>query len=107
MHGLNMEMIINKIEDALRASKHRFSVAVLCSRQLGESLKNELSKKVDAKFFLPDSEAEKHVLKRILNEKNCEMILYTDYYEPTVYEIMNDGSTLVHETLKLEEYILE
>lgn len=102
MKEINIEEIVKRIEEAERASRDGFPIALLCGEAVSGMLASRLSQKTDAEIVILDPAAEKHSLKRKLNEIGSEMILFTEEFEPMVYEIMNDGSTLLHETLNVE-----
>lgn len=106
MNSFLTEDIVEKIEASLFASKDGFSVALLCEKDFSGMLCGKLSERLEVPVILLGPAAEKHKLKRKLNESGCEMILYSAAFEPVVYEIFNDGTTLLRDSLRLEDYMV-
>lgn len=97
--------IREKTEKLLEHSKNVYPPAILCDLSFGQEVCEELeqSKELQFKPILLNPTAEKHQLKRKLNENGCGLILYTKEFEPMIYEIFNDGTTLLEEALLIEE----
>lgn len=106
MSSFLMEDIVEKIEESLSASKDGFSVALLCEKDFSGMLCGNLSERLEVPVILLEPALEKHKLRRKLNESGCEMILYSSAFEPMIYEIFNDGTTLLQDSLRLEDYMV-
>lgn len=85
--------MFEKIEAALAASKYGFSVALLCNEAYLPALRQSFAERRNIPFVVLDGKAGKHILKRELNLRECEFIVYTREFEPVIYEIFNDGTT--------------
>ena len=104
MEKFGTEELFKRIEETLSSSKNVFSIALLCDSPVREQLQQLLIEKFSVSLVLMDTAEDKHKLKRLLNERGCEMMLYTTQVEPMVDEILNDGTTLLREVLNVESF---
>lgn len=104
MSKYNYTALLKDAKDFVATIIEDGPVALLCEKADADEICRKFDDDGSIRLLVLEQSAEKRTLKRTLNAHNCRLIIYSEAFESIVYEIFNDGTTLLSDSLLLSDY---
>lgn len=98
---MTRQKIKHAIKDFLANRNGNPAIALISDNDSLTSMMCSIAAEINQCILILPPGDNKIAYKRMLNNCGAQLLIYTTSYEDTVWEILNDGTTAVVETLKI------